>query len=115
MATKQQLDLTLINGYLEVLDLNVIQQMLDLYIQQSALYINAIETAVVDKDQKAWQEQCHKMKGSAASAGLCQVHHKLIVIEKSTEDWQIKAEQSRSLTLLNQEAIETFQLWLAGQ
>lgn len=115
MTTTQQLDLTLINGYLEVLDIQVIQQMLDLYIQQSALYLIAIETAVLDRDQKAWQEQCHKMKGSAASAGLCQVHQKLIAIEKSTEDWQTKAEHSQSLVQLNQAAIESFQQWLLKQ
>tara|TARA_R110000744_G_scaffold292413_1_gene402943 strand:+ start:490 stop:837 length:348 start_codon:yes stop_codon:yes gene_type:complete len=115
MATNQQLDLTLINGYLEVLDINVIQQMLDLYIQQSALYIKAIETAVVDADKNSWQEQCHKMKGSAASAGLCQVHQQLIILEKSSDDWQTKAEQLRALAVLNQAAIETFQQWLAGQ
>ena len=115
MTPTQQLDLTLINGYLEVLDMDVIEQMLDLYIQQSALYLEVINRAVVDTDQKAWQEQCHKMKGSAASAGLFLVHQKLIAIEKSTEGWQAKAEHLRTLDSLNQEAIEAFQQWLAAQ
>jgi hypothetical protein len=37
MIATEQLDLSLINGYLEALDIAIIQQMLDLYIKQSAL------------------------------------------------------------------------------
>jgi HPt (histidine-containing phosphotransfer) domain-containing protein len=113
MKSSQHIDLTLIKGYLAVLDLAVIQQMLDLYIQQSALYLLAIHSAVVDDDQKSWQEQCHKMKGSAASAGLSQVHQKLIVLEKSTEDSETKNQHLQALRLLNQQAIAEFQQWLA--
>lgn len=115
MIATEQLDLDLINGYLEALDIAVIQQMLDLYIQQSSLYLAAIDTAMANKDQKAWQEHCHKMKGSAASAGLSQVHQKLVVIEKSTEDWASKAVHLRVLTQLNQQAIDVFQQWLTDQ
>lgn len=115
MAALQQLDLTLINGYLEVLDMDVIQQMLDLYIQQSTLYLATIECAVVAENQKEWQEHCHKMKGAAASAGLSQVHQQLIALEKSTEDWQTKANNLQSLVTLNQEAITVFQQWLDEQ
>ncbi len=115
MIATEQLDLSLINGYLEALDIAVIQQMLDLYIQQSSLYLAAIDTAIVAEDQKAWQEHCHKIKGSAASAGLSQVHQKLVVIEKSTEDWPVKAAHLRVLTELNQQAIDVFQQWLSDQ
>lgn len=115
MVTTQHLDLSLIDGYLEALDLAVIEQMLALYIQQSELYLIAIDSAVVTEDQKLWQEQCHKMKGSAASAGLSQVHQQLIVIEKSTVDWSKKAQHLQSLVLLNQQAITAFQQWLAEQ
>ncbi|MBA6389817.1 Hpt domain-containing protein [Colwellia sp. BRX10-3] len=115
MPSSQHIDLTLIKGYLEALDLAVIQQMLDLYIQQSALYLLAINSAVVDDDQKSWQEQCHKMKGAAASAGLSQVHQKLIVLEKSTEDSETKNQHLQALRLLNQQAIAEFQQWLAEQ
>jgi len=115
MTTTQHLDLSLINGYLDALDLTVIEQMLALYTQQSELYLTAIASTVVAADQKAWQEQCHKMKGSAASAGLSQVHQKLAVIEKSTEDWQTKAQYLQSLVLLNQQAITAFQHWLTEQ
>jgi len=115
MASTQQLDVTLLNGYLEALDLAILQQMLELYMQQSALYLTIIATAVAAGDQQAWQDQCHKMKGSAASAGLCQVQQKLSEIEKSTEDWPIKAEHLCELTELNEQAIEAFKYWLAKQ
>lgn len=115
MATTQHVDLSLINGYLEALDLSVIEEMLALYIQQSELYLIAIDSAVVTEDQKVWQEQCHKMKGASASAGLSHVHQQLMVIEKSTEDWPTKAQHLQSLVLLNQQAITAFQQWLAEQ
>ncbi|ASP47469.1 Hpt domain-containing protein [Cognaticolwellia beringensis] len=115
LTQHHHIDLTLINGYLEALDIVVIQQMLDLYIQQSELNLTAINSAVVNADQKTWQEQCHKMKGSAASAGLSQVHQKLILLEKSTEDSEIKAQHLHELRLLNQQAVAAFQQWLKEQ
>ena len=115
MGITRHIDLILINGYLEALDLAVIEQMLDLYVQQSALYLTAINSAVVTADQKAWQEQCHKMKGASASAGLSQVHQKLILIEKSNEDSETKAQHLQVLSLLNQQAIAAFQQWFAEQ
>lgn len=115
MTTTQQLDLALINGYLEVLDLEVIQQMLDLYRQQSILYLTGISAAIDETNDNTWQEQCHKMKGAAASAGLCQVHQKLIAIEKTTEAWQVRADHLSALALLNQQAIDTFKQWLDAQ
>jgi HPt (histidine-containing phosphotransfer) domain-containing protein len=89
--------------------------MLDLYIQQSQVYLSEIETAITLADQAMWQEQCHKMKGSAASAGLSQVHQDLIDIEKSTEDWSIKSGRLKALTVLNQQAIDVFKQWLSIQ
>ena len=115
MTEIQQLDLTLLNGYLEALDKDVLEQMLDLYIQQSQVYLSDIESAIVQADQALWQEHCHKMKGSAASAGLSQVHQKLITIEKSTLDWPTKSAYLKTLTLLNTQAIEAFKLWLPKQ
>jgi HPt (histidine-containing phosphotransfer) domain-containing protein len=102
----------LIDGYLEALDISVIQQMLDLYIGQSKVYLLAIKDAGANGDQKAWQSHCHKMKGSAASAGLIQVHQKLIELERSCEDRETKTKQVQTLTELNQEAIAVFQQWL---
>lgn len=115
MGTSQQLDLTLINGYLQALSLDVIKQMMDLYVQQSKVYLTEISRAIHFNDDKAWQEQCHKMKGSAASAGLVQVYAKLVVIEKSTDDVTIKQGYLHELTMLNTEAIDALQQWLATQ
>lgn len=115
MTTNQQLDIELLNGYLEALDLDVITQMLDLYIQQSKLYLADIASAIQIQDEKAWQEQCHKMKGSAASAGLSLVHGKLVNIEKSTETIAVKSSYLNDLTALNEQAIEAFKQWLAKQ
>ena len=112
MSATHHLDLTLIDGYLEALDISVIQQMLDFYIGQSKVYLLAIKDAGANGDQKAWQSHCHKMKGSAASAGLSQVHQKLIELEKSCEDRETKTKQVQTLTELNQEAIAVFQQWL---
>jgi hypothetical protein len=55
------------------------------------------------------------MKGSAASAGLSQVHEKLIAIEKSTEAWSMKVEHLNVLKLTNQQAIDAFKQWLSSQ
>jgi HPt (histidine-containing phosphotransfer) domain-containing protein len=112
MSATHHLDLTLIDGYLEALDVSFIQQMLDLYIDQSKEYLLAIKDAGNNGDNKAWQSHCHKMKGSAASAGLSQVHQKLIELEKSCEDSETKIKQVKALTELNQEAIAEFQQWL---
>ena len=115
MATIQHLDLTLINGYLEALDIEVLQQMLDLYVQQSQIYLTDIDEAITQADQKLWQQHCHKMKGSAASAGLTQAYNKLVAIEKSTEEWSAKVEHLHTLRLINQQAIEAFKQWLSSQ
>lgn len=115
MDVAQHIDLTLIDGYLEALDLSVITQMLDLYITQSESYLLEVATAIKFSDDKAWQEQCHKMKGSAASAGLTKVYEKLVAIEKSTESSTIKSTYLHELTSLNADAITAFKAWLAIQ
>lgn len=115
MAITDQLDITLINGYLEVLDHAVIQQMLDLYSQQSGIYLAEIENAIILENQKLWQEQCHKMKGAAASTGLCKVHRKLVEIEKTEQSWQLKSEHMQELKLLNQAGMTVFEQWLLDQ
>ena len=112
MDVTKHLDLTLINGYLEALDISVIKQMLDLYVEQSALYIVEIKHAANSDDINAWQEHCHKMKGSAASAGLKLVHQKLIDLEKTGENSNYKVAQTKALLILNLEGIAEFKQWL---
>ena len=115
MGATKHLDLTLIEGYLEALDISVIKQMLDLYVEQSSLYMVDIQHAVNSDDSKAWQEHCHKMKGSAASAGLRLVHQKLVYLEKTGENSDYKQQQVKELLALNGEAINQFQQWLLGK
>ena len=110
-----QLDRELLEGYVQSIGQDVVSQMFALYVQQVQVYLNDIENTLLNDDAKLWQEHCHKMKGSAASAGLSQVHQKLVVIEKSTEDWPVKAAHLRVLTELNQQAIDVFQQWLSDQ
>ena len=64
------LDLDLLQGYIDNLGKAVVEQMLQLYISQSAIYIDDIRSNVSDDKQKLWQESCHKMKGAAGSVGL---------------------------------------------
>lgn len=113
MTAIQHLNVALLNGYLEVLDKAVLQQMQNLYVQQSKVYLDEIDVAITERNQAMWQEKCHKMKGSAASAGLSQVYEKLVLIEKSLENWPAKAIELEALKLLNQQALDAFKQWLS--
>ncbi|MEW6984089.1 Hpt domain-containing protein [Colwelliaceae bacterium 6471] len=113
MSNFNQLDMPLLQGYLENLSKNVVAQMLDLYITQSKLYLIEIAKAVDEESQSLWEEQCHKMKGAAGSAGLIQVHKQLVTIEKSTDSWALKQELLKHLCDENEIAIKAFQEWLA--
>jgi len=106
------IDKALIQGYLDNLGVSVVNQMLDLYEQQSRVYLEDIDKALQDKSQQLWQEKCHKMKGAAGSVGLKQVHGHLVNIEKSTENWIKKGEYYTHLTDLNNEALISFRQWL---
>jgi len=106
------IDQTLIQGYLDNLGKQVVQQMLDLYIQQSVVYIDDINGSLDTKVQEQWHERCHKMKGAAGSVGLTEVHALLVSIEKSTENWETKRAHISRLTNLNSEAISQFKQWL---
>ena len=113
MSNFEKLDLTLLNDYLGSLGKDIVEQMLALYIQQSVEYIDNISQSANIGDQQAWQESCHKMKGAAASAGLLEVHAKLVAIEKSPESTAVKLDYIEALKALNEEALIVFKLWLA--
>jgi HPt (histidine-containing phosphotransfer) domain-containing protein len=107
-----QLDLSLLQGYLDNLGNNVVQQMLDLYIQQSKIYLIDIENNVSAEKQVAWQDSCHKMKGAAGSVGLLIVYNTLVEIEKSTILADEKMVYVKELVALNNNAISAFREWL---
>ncbi|MAG75239.1 MAG: phosphorelay protein [Colwelliaceae bacterium] len=113
VAEIQEFDQALIQGYLENLGVSVVERMLDLYIQQSAIYLQEIEQAIATESQDDWQERCHKMKGAAASVGLMNIHAFMADIEKSTLPWAEKDQLIEQVSELNVEAIERFKVWLA--
>ncbi len=115
MSNFSQLDSELLSGYLDNLGKDIVQQMLDLYVQQSVIYLKDIEEAVEQASQELWQERCHKMKGATGSAGLTALHAFLVTIEKSTESWVEKRKQLAQLSELNRQAIDEFNLWFSQQ
>ncbi len=106
------LDTQLLDGYRESLGREIVQQMLDLYIQQSEIYLGDINKAIVQESQSNWQEYCHKMKGATASVGLIVLHAELVSLEKSEIDWSEKIKHLEALSKLNQIAIAAFKNWL---
>jgi HPt (histidine-containing phosphotransfer) domain-containing protein len=108
----QPLDKSLLSGYLDALGKDVIQQMLDLYIQQSVTYIDDITRALKQESQSLWEDYCHKMKGATGSVGLLQVHAKLVAIEKSTACLEDKHVLLTDLIEVNERAIIAFKSWV---
>ena len=113
MSENTHLDVILLGGYLDNLGGNVVQQMLDLYLGQSVIYINDIADSVSADKQLEWKESCHKMKGAAGSVGLLQVHKHLVNIEKSTASEEDKKEMIVDLEKLNEAATDAFIAWLS--
>lgn len=109
------LDITLLDGYVDNLGTEVVQQMLDLYKQQSSIYIEEIKMAVDQASQELWQERCHKMKGAAGSIGLLQLHKYIISIEKSRESSSVKYQELAELIKLNDASLVQFEQWLASK
>ncbi|WP_448211794.1 Hpt domain-containing protein [Colwellia sp. MEBiC06753] len=112
MTDNHLIDTTLLQGYLENLGADVVMQMLELYQQQSIIYLNDIDDALDQGSQQLWHERCHKMKGAAGSVGLLSVHKHLVAIERSEESGQQKSEHLARLRLLNDQAIDSFRQWL---
>ena len=107
-----ELDSELLNGYVETLGVNVVEQMFSLYCQQSAIYLNDIESALTSSNVQNWRDNCHKMKGAVGSVGLKALHSRLVSMEKTTEDATKKAQLLAELIEHNQQAITDFNDWL---
>lgn len=101
----KQLDSDLLDGYINDLGAGIVQQMLDLYTQQSTLYLKEISLAVNEKSQQAWSTSCHKMKGASASVGLVAVFSHLVNIEHSVQPWPEKSDLCKQLTQLNNDGL----------
>lgn len=115
MNSIEQLDVILLDGYLDSLGHDIVQQMLDLYIQQSVTYIDDITDSLEQESQELWQERCHKMKGATGSVGLLTAHAMLVNIEKLADSWPEKAIHLSKLVTENEKSIDAFKVWLASK
>jgi len=111
----EQLDVNLLDGYLDSLGQDIVQQMLDLYIQQSITYLDDITDSLKQESQELWQEHCHKMKGATGSVGLLATHAILVKIEKLPNSWSEKSTYLAELVSTNKKAIDAFKIWLASK
>ncbi len=110
-----KLDEELLTGYISTLGVNIVEQMITLYQQQSSIYLQDISDAVETDSQSLWQEHCHKMKGAAGSVGLITLHAMLVKIEKSTASMADKKQFLIKLEQENSIALQAFYDWLAKQ
>ena len=106
------LDLELLQGYLDSLGKTIVEQMFALYCQQAEIYLNDIERAQLNESLTGWQEHCHKMKGAAASVGMYQLHGQLKLLEQTDVSTNKKAVLLVELKTSNEQAIVAFQNWL---
>ncbi|TWX58598.1 Hpt domain-containing protein [Colwellia hornerae] len=115
MNNTEQLDVNLLDGYLDSLGQDIVQQMLDLYVDQSKTYIEEIIDSIAQESQALWQERCHKMKGATGSVGLLAAHAKLVAIEKLPGQWPEKSVYISELNEINNHAVTAFETWLASK
>ena len=108
-----QLDLLLLQSYLDSLGKNIVEQMFTLYKQQAIIYITDIEKAQLVDSAALWQEHCHKMKGASASVGLTHLHGLLVSLEKTVAKQEEKSVLLIELKYKNEQAIDAFQQWLS--
>jgi len=107
-----QLDKELLEGYVQSLGVDVVKQMFTLYSQQVTIYLDDIESSLVNDSAQLWQEHCHKMKGAAGSVGLKALHARLKLMERTTADASDKVRQLADLKTHNKQAITDFSDWL---
>jgi len=107
-----QLDNELLDGYLQGLGKDVVKKMFALYCQQVVIYLDDIESSLLNESIPLWQENCHKMKGAAGSVGLISLHSRLKLMEKTTVNKSDKAHQLVELRIHNDQAIIDFNDWL---
>ena len=117
METKQTipcLDVELLQGYLDSLGQHIVEQMFTLFCQQVEIYLKDIAQAQLNDSVKDWEENCHKMKGAAASVGMTYLYSQLKVLEKTSADKQEKAAMLAELKAVNSQAITAFKTWLGS-
>ena len=118
VETKQansDLDLALLDSYIESLGQHIVEQMFTLYCQQVEIYLNDIEKALLNDSSTQWQEHCHKMKGATASVGMRQLYGQLQLLEKTEASKEKKAQLLNEVILSNEQAILAFKAWLENK
>jgi HPt (histidine-containing phosphotransfer) domain-containing protein len=109
-------DMTLLNDYMDNLGGEIVFDMVELFIQQSTVYIKEIEltaTSTSSDAQLEWKEACHKMKGSAGSMGLKTLHALLVSSEKFAGNSEEKTQLVAEINQLNDECIVALRAWIA--
>ena len=106
------LDIDLLDDYLASMGKGIVEQMFTLYCQQVEIYLNDIEAAQLSDSSVDWQDNCHKMKGAAASVGMIQLHGRLKLVEKTEAEKEEKAILLAELQVLNRQAVHAFKNWL---
>ncbi|WOH37150.1 hypothetical protein RI844_17560 [Thalassotalea fonticola] len=107
------LDKELIKQYMDALGNEVFNQTIDLYIEQSEIYLKQLNNAISDQNYTLWQESCHILKSASGNTGLKQVFIKAGNIEYSKRDFSQLAKDLDELHQLNKISIEHIQKWLA--
>ena len=118
MGTKQvnsDLDLVLLDSYIESLGKHIVEQMFTLYCQQVEIYLNDIENALLNDSSAQWQAHCHKMKGATASVGMRQLHGQLQLLEKTEASKEKKTLLLNEVIISNEQAILAFKTWLENK
>jgi|TARA_B110000902_G_C13907830_1_gene437050 HPt (histidine-containing phosphotransfer) domain-containing protein len=106
------LDEELLSSYLSHLGKDIIKQMIDLYQQQSKIYLDDINQAAIEQSPLLWETHCHKMKGAAGSVGLKVLHSYLLTIENSDASREDKLLMIIKLREQNDTGVTAFIFWL---
>ena len=110
--SEKLLDENLLLSYLKDLGKDILKQMIDLYQQQSQIYLDDINRSVIEQSSSARQEHCHKMKGAAGSVGLKSLYRYLVTIEKSDASSEEKLSMVNKLSEQNDAGVAAFLIWL---
>lgn len=109
----EYLELSIISQYREMLGLEVFEQTLDLYIEQSGLYLDKLQKVIEIEDYAQWKDDCHVLKSASGNTGLKQVHAKVSELEYSEKPFTELAKELESLIELNNISIVELKKWLA--
>lgn len=109
------IDYTIIKDYLENIGVAVVQQMFDLYKEQSNIYLADIEKVATSHDDEQWHQKCHKFKGATSSIGFIGLRAAVVEIEHSSASPEDKLKIHTDLVKHNDACMAEFEAWLAGQ